>query len=126
MLFRSVFEAELDPQPAPAPGAPGPMAFEDPDRLVSLLSSAGWSAVTADALDTRCDYGFDGGDGVEERLATILATSSGRLAVETLKPTLSSEEWAAMLDDVRAELRGHLVDGAVRFPAATWLVTATN
>ncbi len=31
-----------------------------------------------------------------------------------------------LLDEVREELRAHLVDGAIRFPGATWLVTARN
>jgi hypothetical protein len=43
-----------------------------------------------------------------------------------LQPALRPEAWAELLDDVRAELRRHLINGAVRVPAALWLVTANN
>jgi SAM-dependent methyltransferase len=126
-LGTSVLARRLDPQPEPtSPGAPGPTALADLDRLVALLTNAGWTSVTVNALDFECDYGIDGSDGVEERLATILAGSTGRLAQEQLEPNLGPDGWPALLDDVRAELRRHLVDRTVRFPGATWLVTATN
>ena len=32
----------------------------------------------------------------------------------------------AALDDIRAALSAHLVDGRVRLPSATWIVTARN
>jgi SAM-dependent methyltransferase len=126
-LGSSVLVDRLDPRPAaPVSGDPGPTAFADPDRLTSLLDDAGWTAVTVAALDFQCDYGTDGGDGVEQRLASILSTSTGRSARDQLAPRLGPDRWAALLDEVRAELRGHLVDGVVRFPGATWLATATN
>lgn len=126
-LGTSVLTDRLEPRPEPAPpGAPGPTAFADPDRLVSLLADAGWTSVTVNAFDFECDYGIGESDGVEERLGTILAGSTGRQAREQLLPSLGPDGWAALLDDVRAELRRHLVDGNVRFPGATWLVTATN
>lgn len=125
-LGHSVLAERLASRPGLPPGAPGPTAFADPDRVVSLLAGAGWSSITVNAFDFECDYGIDGSDGVEERLATILAGTTGRLAREELEPSLGPAGWAALLDDVRAELRRHLVDGAVRFPGAIWLVTAAN
>lgn len=129
-LGSSVLAERLDPAPEdPAPGAPGPTAYADPDRLTALLTAAGWVDVTVGAFDFVCGYGAGGGgdgDGVEERLATILSTSTGRAARQQLVPRLGPDGWSAVLDDVRTELRRHLVDGAVRFPAATWLVTAAN
>ncbi len=126
-LGTDVLTSRLEsPPPPPVPGKPGPVAFADPDWLTSLLAGAGWTEVQVEPLDVICDHGIDGSDGVEERLAMLLATTTGRLAREELEPRLSAEEWAALLDDVRAELRRHLVDGVVRFPAATWLVTAAN
>jgi SAM-dependent methyltransferase len=127
MLGTSVLGQRLDPpaQP-PQPGAPGPVAFADRDRLLTLLTDAGWTSIDVEALDTELDYGIDGSDGVDGRLATILSTTTGRQAQEQLESRLGPEGWASLLDEVRAELRKHLVDGAVRIPAATWLVTATN
>jgi SAM-dependent methyltransferase len=117
----------LEPKPEPPePGAPGPMAFADHDRLDSLLGGAGWEGARIDALDFVCDYGFNGTDGVEERLSTIVSGGVGRLAREQLVPRIGNEGWESLLDEVRDELRHHLVDGAVRFPGAVWLVTAEN
>ena len=126
-LGTSVLVERMDPRPEPlAPNAPGPTAFADRDRLAGLLSDAGWASIDITPLDVTLDYGFDGDDGVEQRLATVLRVTTGRTAYEDLRPTLTPEAWAALLDDVRAELRRHLVDGVVRVPAALWLVTASN
>lgn len=123
----SVIAERLDQSREPAdPNAPGPTAFADADRLKSLLSEAGWDSIRIDPFDFECDYGIGGGDGVERRLDSILGSGTGRLAKERLRPELGPEGWEALLDEVRADLRGHLVDGVVRFPGATWLVTADN
>jgi SAM-dependent methyltransferase len=126
-LGTSVLTDRLDPRPdPPGPNEPGPTAFADRDRLAGLLSDAGWASVNITPLDVTLDYGFDGNDGVEPRLATVLSVATGRTARETLQPALRPEAWAELLDDVRAELRRHLINGAVRVPAALWLVTANN
>ncbi|SDL18166.1 Methyltransferase domain-containing protein [Glycomyces sambucus] len=117
----------LDPRPEPsAPGAPGPDAFADPERLHKLLDGAGWDGIRIDPLDFTCDYGFDGTDGVEERLTQIRAGGVGRLAEAQLVPRIGTDGWEAVLDEVRRELRGRLVDGVLRFPGAVWLVSAAN
>jgi SAM-dependent methyltransferase len=126
-LGSSVLADRLDPQPeTPAPGEPGPAAFADPDRVLSLLEGAGWGRIRVSPFDFTCDYGFNGTDGVEERMATISGGGVGRLAREQLLPRLGEDGWASLLDDVRTELRRHLVDGVLRFPAAIWLVEAAN
>lgn len=111
------------PQP-PVSGAPGPTAFADPDRLRGLLDRAGWHDVRIEPLDAELDFGRDGTDGVENRLATILSTTSGRTAQAELEPRLGAQGWADLLDEVRAEVARRQVDGSVRVPAALWLVTA--
>jgi SAM-dependent methyltransferase len=113
------------PQP-PVSGAPGPTAFADPDRLLGILERAGWSDVRIEPLDAELDFGTDGTDGVENRLSTILSTTSGRTAQEELEPRLGEQGWADLLDDVRAVVAEHVVDGSVRIPAAVWVVTATR
>ena len=119
--------ARLADRPSPpAPGAPGPMGLADADRTREVLTGAGWSDVTIEAVDGLCDYAIDGSDGVEERLAAALSGMVGRAAQAELEPRLGPDGWRAALDDARAELRSQLVDGAVRFVGHTWLVTATN
>lgn len=123
----SVLLDRMDPPPPPPdPTAPGPSAFADPDRLRSILTGSGWGDVAIEAFDAVCDYGHDGSDGVEERLTMILNTGGGRMAQDQLEPALGPDGWAALLDEVRDELRSHLVDGTLRFNGATWLVTARN
>ena len=126
-LGTSVLVDHLDPKPdPPTPGAPGPMAFADPARIESILGDAGWADVAVAAFDAPCGYGGEGSDGVEERLTVLLNTTVGRGAADQLEPKLGPEGWAALLEEVRAELRAHLVDGHVQFNGATWLVTARN
>jgi SAM-dependent methyltransferase len=124
LLTQRLAEAlDQAPQP-PVPGAPGPTAFADPDRLLGILDRAGWSAVRIEPLDAELDFGHDGTDGVENRLATILSTTSGRTAQAELEPRLGAQGWSDLLDEVRAEVAQHRVDGSVRVPAAVWVVTA--
>ncbi|THV30956.1 class I SAM-dependent methyltransferase [Glycomyces paridis] len=122
-----VLAARLDPPPAPeAPGEPGPMAFAESDRTAAILKAAGWDGIAVDAFDFLLDYGFDGGDGVEQRIAGVLAGRTGRLAQEQLRPALGDDAWESLVDEVRADLDAFVIDGAVRFPGAVWLVSATN
>ncbi|QIX25447.1 class I SAM-dependent methyltransferase [Nocardioides sp. JQ2195] len=125
-LGTSTLLDRLEPQPEADPNAPGPLAFGDPERVRRILHEAGWSGVDLVAVDTVADFGLDGTDGVEERLEVILSGSLGRLARAELEPRLGEQGWAELVDEVRDELRSHLVDGVVRFPARTWLVTAEN
>jgi SAM-dependent methyltransferase len=125
-LGTSVLTAHLEPRPELPPGAPGPMAFADPERVRSILDAAGWQGIAVEPLDVECNYGMHGGDGVEERIVMILNTTGGRLASDQLQRTLGPAGWAAVLDEIRTELRANLVDGVVKFNGAAWLVTASN
>jgi SAM-dependent methyltransferase len=125
-LGQDLLTARLGETPAPVgPDAPGPMALADPGRTRAVLGGAGWADVVVEPLDVVLDYAYDGSDGVEHRLATVLATTTGRRARARLEPELGAAGWAALLDDVRAHIRSARVDDALRLPAATWLVTAT-
>lgn len=117
----------MDPKPEPTPpGAPGPRAFADPERIRSVLGGSGWESVEVTPFDFVCDFGFDGSDGVKERLGMILGTADGRAAMEQLQPRLGEDGWTALIDEIREYLESTRIDGSVRFPGATWLVTARN
>jgi hypothetical protein len=77
-------------------------------------------------FEAMCVYGRGGSDGVEDRLTMLLAGQTGRAAAEQLRPMLSEDEWNRLLDEVRADIRTEMVDGVVKFPGRTWLVTAVN
>jgi SAM-dependent methyltransferase len=113
-----------EPQPE-EPFAPGPNAFADPGHTRTVLEEAGWSDVTLAPLDFTVDYAYDGSDGVEHRMATLFAATTGRRARATLEPRLGQAGWAALVDDLRTHLRDRLVDGALRVPGSCWLVTAS-
>lgn len=127
----SLFTAQLphlrsQPDPTvPSSTLPGPMAFADPDRLRSVLTDAGWREVVITPFDFTLDYG-EGAAAVEDRIAIILATSTGARAERILRPALGERGWAELVDRVRAHVTEHLTDGRVQLPAATWLVTATT
>jgi hypothetical protein len=119
--------AHLDEPPAlPLPGDPGAMGFADADHVRDVLDTSGWSDVAIEPADGLCDFGIDGSDGVEERLAVALAGAVGRGMRSELEPRLGADGWAAALEEARVELRTHVVDGSVRFVGHTWLVTAVN
>ena len=94
--------------------------------LARVLDSAGWVDIDIAPLDVDLRFGIDGTDGVEERLAVILSGFSGQLAAAQLRPVLGEDGWEALLDEVRAEVRTSMVDGAVQFPGAVWLVRAVT
>ncbi|WP_019204425.1 class I SAM-dependent methyltransferase [Tsukamurella sp. 1534] len=112
--------------PMPPPGAPGPMSLAEPERVRGVLGDSGWADVTVEPLDYEFVYGAEGDDGVDERVTMLLGTPMGQAMASTLEPALGPDGWAALLDELRAEVRKHVVDGHVRHPAACWLVTASS
>ncbi|TDE89590.1 class I SAM-dependent methyltransferase [Occultella glacieicola] len=117
----------LDDPPGPPPsGVPGPMGLADGARVRQVLAGAGWRDVTVAPVDGDCDYGVDGSDGIEERLAIVLGGQTGRALRAELEPRLGAAGWAAALEQARQEVRERTVDGTVRFVAHAWLVTATT
>lgn len=122
-----VLAAKLESPPAALdPAAPGPLAFGNPERVRAILTDAGWHDIALEAFDGVCNFGIDGSDGVEERLALILANRTGQQARAELEARLGADGWAAAVDELRDELRRQRVDGVVQFPGRTWVVTATN
>ena len=107
-------------------GAPGPMGLANPDRVREVLTVAGWSDVTIEPSDGKCDYAIDGSDGVEEVLAISLSSTFGSAVRAALEPELDGR-MAGRGGRGPRDLRAQLVDGAV--PPLTgyaWLVTAKN
>lgn len=119
--------AQLESPPAAAdPTEPGPLAFGNAERVRTILADAGWADVELAAFDGVCDFSIDGSDGVEERLTMILSNRTGQQARTELPARLGEDGWAAVVDKLRDELRRHRVDGVLKFPGHTWVVTATN
>jgi len=106
----------LPPAEPPAPGAPGPFAFADPERVRAILTDAGFAEIALARQDM-----LGGGNTLESALGLALRVGPlGRMLREY------PDAGPAALADIRAALAAHLVDGRVRLPSATWIVTARN
>jgi SAM-dependent methyltransferase len=120
--FTVPLEAALPFLPEPPkpldPNAPGPFAFADPDKIVGILDSAGYGNVELTPHDTELIYG--GGRDLEG--AADMALEIGPLSRALSAPT------EITLAKVRAAVRDAFVPyrgpSGIRFPAATWIVTA--
>jgi SAM-dependent methyltransferase len=108
----------VGPPPLPEPGAPGPFAFGDADRLRTVLTEAGWGDVMVEDVQTTLSVG--GARTAEEAVDFIIADTFGQLLLRSATP----EQRAAAVVALREAYAAHLVDGEVRVKAAAWLVTA--
>lgn len=113
--------AKLFPDaPAPDPLAPGPMAFADPDRVRSLLTDAGWTAIEV----TECVRPMQlfGTANFEEAFeASLLIGGASRLLAGADAATVT-----AIHDAVRRVLTSQWTpDGAV-VDGVCWIVCAQN
>lgn len=104
---------------APPPAdvhAPGPFAFADRDRVTAILTSAGWTDVTATPVDFR--YVAGGGD---DPVGDALSFFSRIGGAAPLIAALADDERAAFEARFADVLAGHVADGNVGFPAAAWI-----
>jgi SAM-dependent methyltransferase len=110
MAARHLFPA----LPPPVPGAPGPFAFADPDRVRGILEQAGFSDIVLTPRDAEM-----GGNKLDDALTLGLRVGplSGLLRTypELAEPAR---------EVVRAALVPCVRDGAVWQASATWIVTA--
>jgi SAM-dependent methyltransferase len=108
--------AHVDAPPAPSePGAPGPFAFADPERVKTILAAAGFGDVAV----TPHDEAIGPGD-----LDTTLGLA---LKVGPLGALLreNPDKRDAVVAAVRAALAPHDGPDGVKLGSATWIVTAT-
>lgn len=106
----------LPPSEPPAPDAPGPFAFADPDRVRAILTGAGFRDVSLQPQDMAA-----GGNDLEGAVSLALRIGPlGRMLRE------HPEAMSAAIADIRAAFRAHLKEGRVFLPSATWIVTARN
>ncbi|KYF89754.1 SAM-dependent methyltransferase [Sorangium cellulosum] len=100
--------------PTPGPDAPGPFAFADSDRVQRILDASGWTDVAIRPLDVPT--------GVAEKdlLTYVIKLGPVGLALRDAdEPTR-----ARTAEVVRTAFAPYVRDGAARFTAACWLVSA--
>ena len=111
--------ALLPAQPAGDPYAPGPFAFADSERIASILSHAGWADIGFEAVDFDYVAGA-GSDPVADAVDFFHAIGPAARAIRLL----DGDARTGFVDRLTALAADHLKDGAVRFEAAAWIVTA--
>jgi len=102
--------------PAPPPGAPGPFSMSDPDRVRSILSTAGLVDVDLQGASEPMYFGDDADEA--ERFVRGLGFTSFMLQ------DLDDDGRARALTALRASIEAHETDGGVFYPSAAWIVTA--
>src|SRR3989475_6480845 len=105
--------------PPPAPDAPGPFAFADPERVRGILARAGFDEIVLEELRTTLTLG---GGGTLDQAVRFLTEGVGpvsgvlREADPALRPTVAAA--------VRAAIAPFHTPEGVRMGSAAWIVTA--
>jgi SAM-dependent methyltransferase len=103
------------PEPE-APGAPGPFALADPDRIRELLGSAGFSEIAVEEATDSLWMGID----ADDVTSFMAADALGRRLLEGKEEA----KVAVALDAVRESLQTHVGTDGVRLNGQYWVVTA--
>jgi SAM-dependent methyltransferase len=104
---------------APAGDERGPFAFADPARVDAILTAAGWTGHAE-----RVDFSYRVGAG-DDPVADALAFFRRIGPTAPLLRNAPATERAAMEQAVAEACERRLRDGAVDFPAAAWIWSAT-
>ncbi len=104
---------------APASDAPGPFAFADPARVGAILSAAGWAGEAK-----RVDFAYRAGEG-EDPVGDAVSFFSRIGPVASLLREAPEAERPGLRARVAEACARRLHDGAVDFPAAAWLWSAS-
>ncbi|HVF73455.1 MAG TPA: methyltransferase domain-containing protein [Acidimicrobiales bacterium] len=104
--------------PMGEPGAPGPFALGDADRVRSLLDGAGFADVELEPVEEPMRYG----ESVEEAVAFLRNTEMARTLLKDVDEETVGRAWEA----VREALAPYAGPDGVSLTGAAWLVTARS
>jgi SAM-dependent methyltransferase len=102
------------PLPTPPPDVPSPFSMADPDRVRTILGTAGFGEVDVTAAAEPMSFGRD----VDDAVAFIQGLAGWMLDGQ------DDEARARALGDLRRSAERHLTEDGVEFGSAGWLVTA--
>ena len=105
----------LPPPPPPEPGAPGPFSFAKRERVMDILTAAGFTGIEFEAVDRDIDLGS-----LDEAMAWL--THMGP-AAQPLREA-NEDHRALALDAMREALGNEERNGRVVLNGATWVVKA--
>jgi len=104
----------------PQPGAPGPFAFADAERVGGILTQAGFADVAFEQTDEMLTVG--GSVGLDQSVEFLLQMGPTATAVRDAAPELRQRVFEAVREAVRPY---HGPEG-VRMASSAWIVTARN
>ena len=107
----------IAPPEKPAPGAPGPFSFADPDHVQNILTSAGFDSVEFIPIDETLTLG-----NIDDTLEW--STNMGAAAAPLAEASPADREAARAA--MRNVLEAHDAAGGVTMPSAAWLVSAAT
>jgi SAM-dependent methyltransferase len=102
------------------PGAPGPFAFGDAERLRTVLTQSGLRDIGIEPVADSILLG--GGGSVDEALDFLRGTGMARALFAEASP----DDVARAIDAVREAMAPYQTPEGVRLGAAAWIVTATT
>lgn len=108
----------VQPPPPPAPGAPGPFALADPERVRRILQGAGFRDIQCEFYETPISIG--GATNVDEAVAFMLEI--GPIAV--LLREAETLVRARVIEAIRAALIPYAGHDQVSLGGAAWIVLA--
>lgn len=103
----------------PAPDAPGPFAFADPERVRGILTAAGFEDVAHEAVDRPMPLGRGG---LDEALELFLAV--GPVGQALREAQAGPEQRERVVAAVREALARFETPRGLEAPASAWIVTA--
>ena len=104
--------------PPPAPGAPGPFAFGDPERVRHILTAGGF--VEIDFVPYEAQLSMGGATSVDEAVAFTLEIGPVAMLLRE-----ASEQTAALVQSALTNaLSAYATPGRVQLGGAVWLVSA--
>lgn len=102
----------------PGPGAPGPFAFAEADRVRSLLTEAGWRSVEVEPVETSILVGGPGD------VDSVLAFYEQDPVGQVLLSKADQAQRAAAHASLRQVVEERIASDGLWLGAAVWLVTA--
>jgi SAM-dependent methyltransferase len=108
----------LPPPELPAPGAPGPFAFADPERVRGILAAAGYADVSLEPVQMTLTIG--GGD-LDQTVDFLLQMGP---TARALRDTTDAAVVTRVAAAVREALLPYATPDGVRMDSASWIVTA--
>jgi len=110
----------VPPLPKMNPDDPGPFAFQDPERVKRILTTAGFKSVALEPVDVQSD--ISNGQGMDEALINAMEIGPASRALQGAAPEIRAKAEA----ELRAVFTPLQKENKVLLDAGIWIVTARN